>query len=283
VYFCSMFKFLNKPYPFNDDLKYNSIVVFFISVGVFVFLLLFQPFDISSLQTRDKYYLMLGLGLITFLALSINLLFITSIFNRVFFKTTWTIKKEIVWNIWILFSITFGYYLFCQKLGILEFEFNIFITLLLAAIFPISALIIINYSRILRLHLKFATELNKKLKENKHIQEKIVLFESDYQKDSLSVKVSQILFIRSANNYIEVFWKENEVVKSQLVRCSLAKAEQTVKDEKFIFKCHRSYLVNINFIENVEASPQGYKLSFDKVDFSVPVSKNFSNRLNELI
>jgi hypothetical protein len=226
---------------------------------------------------------MLGLGLITFLALSINLLFITSIFNRVFFKTTWTIKKEIVWNIWILFSITFGYYLFCQKLGILEFEFNIFITLLLAAIFPISALIIINYSRILRLHLKFATELNKKLKENKHIQEKIVLFESDYQKDSLSVKVSQILFIRSANNYIEVFWKENEVVKSQLVRCSLAKAEQTVKDEKFIFKCHRSYLVNINFIENVEASPQGYKLSFDKVDFSVPVSKNFSNRLNELI
>lgn len=278
-----MFKFLNKPYPFNDDLKYNSIVIFFISVGVFVFLLLFQPFDISSLGTKDKYYLMLGLGLITFLALSINLLFITSILNRMFANTTWNIKKEILWNIWILFTISSGYYFFCKKMGTLEFEYNIVITLLLAAVFPISALIIINYSRILRLHLKFATELNKKLKENKNIQEKIVLFESDYQKDSLSVKVSQILFIRSANNYIEVFWKENEIVKSQLVRCSLTKAEQTVKEEKFLFKCHRSYLVNINFIENVEATPQGYKLSFDKVDFSVPVSKNYSNRLSELI
>jgi len=278
-----MFKFLNKSYPFNDDLKYNSIVVFFISVGVFVFLLLFQPFDISSLETKDKYYLMFGFGLVTFLALSINLLFITSIFNRMFSNTAWNIKKEILWNIWILFSISTGYYLYCRYLGILEFQYNIVITILLAAVFPISALIIINYSRILRLHLRFATELNKKLKENKNIQEKIVLFESDYQKDSLSVKVSQILFIRSANNYIEVFWKENGIVKNQLVRCSLTKAEQTVKDEKFIFKCHRSYLVNINFIENVEATPQGYKLSFDKVDFSVPVSKNFSNRLNELL
>ncbi len=280
-----MFKFLNKPYPFNDDLKYNSIITFFISVGVFVFLLLFQPFNISSLETMDKYYFMIGLGLVTFLALSINLLFFTSIFNRMFFNTTWNIKKEILWNIWILFTISSGYYLFCRKFGIriLEFEYNIVITLLLVAVFPISALIIINYSRILRLHLKFATELNKKLNDNKIKQEKIVHFDSDYQKDSLSVKISLILFIRSANNYIEVFWKDNETVKSQLVRCSMTKAEQILKDDKFIFKCHRSYLVNINFIEKVEGNPQGYKLFFEKVDFSIPVSKNYASKLNELI
>jgi hypothetical protein len=278
-----MFKFLNRPYPFNDDLKYNSIIVFFISIGVFVFLLLFQPFNINLLETRDKYYFMLGLGLITFLVLSINLLFLTSIFNKMFSNTEWNIKKEILWNIWILFTISTGYYLYCRNLRIFEFEYNIVITLLLAAVFPISALIIINYSRILRLHLKFATELNKKLKENKIIQEKIVHFDSDYQKDSLSIKVSLILFIRSANNYIEVFWKENVTIKSQLVRCSMTKAEEILKEDKFIFKCHRSYLVNINHIEKVEGNSQGYRLFFEKVDFFVPVSKNFSNKLIELI
>ena len=123
------------------------------------------------------------------------------------------------------------YYLFCRNLGILEFEYNIVLTLILAAVFPISALIIINYSRILRLHLKFATELNKKLKDNKLIQERVVHFDSDYQKDSLSIKVSLILFIRSANNYIEVFWKEKESIKSQLVRCSLTKAEEILKEQ----------------------------------------------------
>ena len=33
-----MLKFLNKPYPFNDDLKDNTRIIFFISLGVFVFL-----------------------------------------------------------------------------------------------------------------------------------------------------------------------------------------------------------------------------------------------------
>ena len=226
---------------------------------------------------------MLGLGLITFLALSINLLFFTSIFNRMFSNTTWNIKKEILWNTWILFTISTGYYFYCRKLGILAFEFNEVITLLLAAVFPISALIIINYNRILRSHLKMARELNIKLKENKLKQEKIIHFVSDYQKDSLSIKASLILFIRSANNYIEVFWKENETVKSQLVRCSMTKAEEILKEEKYIFKCHRSYMVNTNYIEKVEGNSQGYHLFFEKNNFSIPVSKNFSNKLTELI
>lgn len=283
MYFCSMFKFLNKPYPFNDDLKYNSIMIFFISIGVFVFLLLFQPFNISSLETKDKYYLMLGLCLITFLILSINLLFFPSIFTKMFSNIKWNIWKEILWNIWLLFTVSSGYYLFCRLLGILEFQFNIVITLQLAAVFPISAVIIINRNRILRSHLKLATELNKKLKDNKLIQEKIVYFDSDYQKDSLAIKVSLILFIRSANNYIEVFWKDSNIVKSQLVRCSMTKAEEILKEDKFIFKCHRSYMANINYIEKVEGNPQGYKLFFENVDFSIPVSKNFAYKLNELL
>jgi DNA-binding LytR/AlgR family response regulator len=131
--------------------------------------------------------------------------------------------------------------------------------------------------------LHFANDLNKKLKENKQIPEKTVLFDSDYQKDSLVLKVSLILFIRSANNYIEVFWKESDTIKSQLVRCSLTKAEEMLKDDKFIFRCHRSYMVNINYIEKVKGNSEGYRLFFDKVGFSVPVSKNFAKKLKELI
>jgi len=279
-----MLKFLNKPYPFNDDLKYNSKIVFFISVGVFGFLYLFQPFDISSLAKMDKFYLIIGLALITFLSLCFNLLFLQSMFTRLFSNLKWNIKKEILWNVWILFSISSGYYWYCRTLGgSFEFEYHIVLTLLFIAVIPITALIIVNRNRIIRSHLLFAKELNKKLQDNKQIPEKTVLFDSDYQKDSLVLKVSLILFIRSANNYIEVFWKENDNVKSQLVRCSLTKAEEMLKDDKYIFRCHRSYMVNINYIEKVKGNTEGYRLFFDKVGFSVPVSKNFAKKLKELI
>ncbi|HCC29409.1 MAG TPA: hypothetical protein DEQ03_05040, partial [Marinilabiliales bacterium] len=71
--------FLKKPYPFNDDLKRNTKLIFFISIGIFVFLLLFQPIDINALPSRQKIYLIMGLGIITFLSLSLNLLILPSL------------------------------------------------------------------------------------------------------------------------------------------------------------------------------------------------------------
>jgi len=278
-----MLTIFNKPYPFNDDLTHNTKLIFFISIGVFLFLWLFQPFEISLLPTKQKYYLIVGFGFITFLSLSLNLLFIPSYFPKKFSTSKWSIKKEIFWNLWILFTILVGYFFYTNALGVMKFNFYMVIKLVLTAALPITVLIIINYNKILRSNLKLTDELNKKLKENKLIQEKIIHFTSDYQKDSLALKVSNLLIIRSANNYIEVFWKEGEIIKNQMVRCSITHAEDVVKEHKFIFKCHRSFIVNINYIERFEGNSQGYKLFVENVSFTIPVSKNTVSKLQELI
>lgn len=273
----------NKPYPFSDDLKHNTKIIFFISVGVIAFLLLLQPFDIGLLATKEKYYLIIGFGTITFVSLSIHLLLIPSFFPRKFLSSNWKIKKEIIYNTWILFTILTGFFFYYRTLGLMKVDFNLVIKLIMIAIIPISGLIIINHNNMLRSHLKLADELNKKLKEHKFNQEKIVQFNSDYQKDSLAIKASLLLCIRSANNYIEVFWKEMDIIKNQMVRCSMSNAEELLKEYKFIVKCHRSYMVNINYIDRFEGNSQGYKLFFDNINFSIPVSKNFVEKLRELI
>lgn len=273
----------NKPYPFSDDLKHNTKIIFFISVGVIAFLLLLQPFDIGLLATKEKYYLIIGFGTITFVSLNIHLLLIPSFFPRKFLSSNWKIKKEIIYNTWILFTILTGFFFYYRTLGLMKVDFNLVIKLIMIAIIPISGLIIINHNNMLRSHLKLADELNKKLKEHKFNQEKIVQFNSDYQKDSLAIKASLLLCIRSANNYIEVFWKEMDIIKNQMVRCSMSNAEELLKEYKFIVKCHRSYMVNINYIDRFEGNSQGYKLFFDNINFSIPVSKNFVEKLRELI
>ncbi|MBN2610428.1 MAG: LytTR family transcriptional regulator [Bacteroidales bacterium] len=273
----------NKPYPFNDDLKHNTKIIFFISIGVFVFLYLFQPFNISSLPRQEMFYFITGLAVITFLALSFHLLLLPSLFPKKFSSTEWNIKKEILWNVWILFTILAGYFVLNNYLGVMKIGFSMVIKSVLTAVIPISVLIIVNHNKKLRSHVKLADELSKKLKENKSIQEKIIYFDSDYQKDSLAIKVSSLILIRAANNYIEIFWKEGELVKNQMVRCSLAYAEEILKEHKFIFKCHRSFMVNINLIDKIEGNTQGYKLFFDDVSFPIPVSKNSVTRLKELI
>ncbi|PLX12688.1 MAG: hypothetical protein C0597_12725 [Marinilabiliales bacterium] len=278
-----MTNFLNKPYPFNDDLKYNSKLIFFISIGVLAFLYLFQPLDVNLMDSKEKLYVVLGLAAITFLSLSLNLLILPSLIPSIFIKRIWNIKKEILWNLWILTTISVGYYLYYKLLGIFHIDFKVVLGLIVIAIIPITGLIIVNRNRMLRSNLKLVEGINKKLKDNKTIEEKLVHFVSDYAKDNLSIKVSSIVLIKAANNYIEVFWKEGKEMKSQMIRTSLKKAEELIKDHKFVFKCHRSYMVNINFIDKIEGGIQGYKLFFENLNFSIPVSKNFAYKLKELI
>jgi len=183
----------------------------------------------------------------------------------------------------MLFTTLAGYFFVNNSLGIEKFVFYTVIKLVLIAVIPITLLIIINHNKILRSNLKLADDMSKKLWENKRVQEKIITFNSNYQKDSLSIKISSLLLVKSANNYIEVFWKEGKSIKNQMVRCSMTYTEELVKEYKFIFKCHRSYIININYIDKIEGNSQGYKLFFEDFSIPVPVSRNSISKLQELI
>ncbi len=279
-----MLKFLNKPYPFNDDLRHNAKIIFFISIGVLVFLLIFQPIDYSSYSNLDIFYLISGLAVSTFLTLSLNLIILPSFLPKVFLHNKWTIKKEIIWDIWILFSISGTDFLFYEKLfGLIDIDFTVIGSILLLGFLPVAVLIVINQDRLLRSHLRSAIKLNYKLKGNKQQKEKLISFESEYKKDNLTIKLESLVLVKSADNYIEVFYKSNDDIKSQMVRSTLAKAEQILHEYDFIFRCHRTFIVNKNHIEEIAGSSQGYKLFFKKIDFPVLVSPKYINEFKKLI
>lgn len=278
-----MLKFLKRSYPFNDDLKRNAKIIFFISVSIFLFLFLFQPLDINALADKEKLLLVAGLGAITFLSLSINLLVLPSIIPHIFLHKEWVIWKEILWNLWLLFTISFGYYLMYKTLGIIEFNFYMILKMILIAIIPLTGLIVFNHNRLLRHHLKTANDLNRKLKSHKVVHEKLIHFDSEYQNNKLSLKARLLILIRSADNYIEIFWKDDSGIKSQLIRSTLIKAQKLIEEYNYFFKCHRSFIVNVNYIDRVEGNSQGYKLFFENLDFNVPVSKKSVKELKDRV
>ena len=77
-------KFYNKPYPFNEDLKHNAKIIFFISIGILGVLLIFQPLEFSELNRKDVFYLTTGIAASTFLSLAINLIVLPSFLPKIF-------------------------------------------------------------------------------------------------------------------------------------------------------------------------------------------------------
>jgi hypothetical protein len=220
-----MLKFLNKPYPFNDDLRHNAKIILFISLGVLAFLLIFQPIEIGTLSTKEIFYLVTGLAISTFLGLSVNLIVLPSLFPKIFYNNRWNIKREIIWNIWILLTISSSDFLFYSQLfGVFDISFSDIGKIILLGFLPVAVLIIINQDRLLRSHLETSQLLNNKLANNKQKKEKLIHFESDYKKDKLSIPPNSLIVIKSADNYVEIYYISENVVKKQMIRYSLKKA-----------------------------------------------------------
>lgn len=280
-----MLAFLNKQYPFNSDLKHNAKIILFISVGVLVYILLFLPIDISSFTEKEITYLVAGITVATFILLSMNLIVFPSLIPKMFDSSRWTIKKEIIWNAWTLISISAIYYiLYSFVYGVYVIHFVDLLQFVFLAVIPVSAVIIINYNRLLRTNLKMARQLNAKLAENKQLRERLIDFDSEYKKDNLIVRADSIIMIKSADNYIEVFYEKDGIVKNRLIRSSLSKMENMLKDFSFMFKCHRSYIINLNHIAEIQGhDAQGYKVFFEGIDFPALVSQTYIEAFNNII
>ena len=279
-----MLKFINKPYPFNDDLRHNAKIILFISLGVLAFLLIFQPIDIDAFSKKEIIHLVSGLAISTFLVLSVNLIILPSLFPKLFYNSVWNIKREIIWNLWILLTISSSDFLFYTQLfGVLEIRFPDIVKIVLLGFLPVAVLIIINQERLLRSHLKSAQQLNKKLIEGKQQKEKLIHFESDYKKDNLFISPDSLIVIKSADNYIEVYYESEGMVKKQMIRSSLKKAIETVNELDFILRCHRTFIVNTNYIKEIQGNSQGYKLYFEMLDFPALVSQKYIKSIKENI
>ncbi len=281
-----MLKFLKRSYPFNDDLKYNAKIIFIISIAVFLFLIIFQPLDLNKLSFDDKVISLTGIVIVTFVSLTINLMLVPSLLPKILNNGKWVIWKEVLWTVWSLFLISIGYIVYYRIIGLALFDVGVgtIIKILLLGSLPITFLITINLDRLRKHYRKNALALNIKIEEKQTISSQEVVFDSEYLKDTLTVKVAQIINISSAGNYIEVFWiDDNQELKKQMVRTSLQKAEEVLTKYTFMFKCHRSHLININKVKKVEGNSQGYRVFLDNGGLPIPVSRNYISKFQDML
>jgi DNA-binding LytR/AlgR family response regulator len=141
--------------------------------------------------------------------------------------------------------------------------------------------------------------LKKYVESTKKINERIVSFEnlraeatekpqkivitSETGKEKIEINLKDLLFIKSTDNYVEVYRAGRDNIEIILLRSSLKQIEENLKSYPFLFRCHRTYLINVNNISKVTGNSQGYKLIFKGVEYPIPVSRSYSKILLQLI
>jgi DNA-binding LytR/AlgR family response regulator len=99
----------------------------------------------------------------------------------------------------------------------------------------------------------------------------------------LTIKSINILYLESNDNYVNIYYLDNEKKKSYLVRNSLKMLEKNLKEYP-IHRCHRSYSVNIKNVKMIVKAKKGYELILNtEPEESLPVSKSYEKKIMDLI
>ena len=277
--------FLNKSYPFNLDLRQNLKVIFGISMGSFLFILFFQPIELMTTDFNNMLLIIAGFGVITFIFLVLALIIAPSILPRLFKSGKWNFNREIVLNtcIWVLNSVAFTFY--TRYVGQTNITFHSVFIIVLLCLLQVIILIIVNRFEILKIKLQYALNPEKKpdkisTKEN---ESENIEFISENKSEKISLQLNKVIMLRSADNYVEIFWKKEEEIKKKLIRQTLQNTEYQLTNYPQIIRCHRTCLFNTNYVSKLNIYPQGYKLKLKYIDEEIPVSRQYILKVKEAL
>lgn len=274
---------LNKSYPFNDNLKINLRLITSVSLGIFLFLLFFQPLNIQSPDFNKRLIILATFGAITLVLLSLFRLVIPSLFSNAFSEERWTIKKEIIIDLLFVTFNSVAFIFFAKYVGRISITFNIAINIVIISIATAVVLVVTNQLYLLRqlvekLSPDTYTQAEESLEENTEIE-----FESENKTEYFQLFLEQIILIRSANNYIEVIYKQDEKISKKLIRNTLKNTEILFRKYPTIVRCHRSCMVNKNYIKKVTKGSDGLLLTLFDYPQEIHVSRQYVLTVKEAL
>lgn len=280
---------LNSPYPFETSLYKRWRESVLIAAFVFLFLLIFQPFGIATLDNIAL--ISLGYGFCTFLVMLILNIGLIKLFPNFFSEEAWNTGRQILWSLFVIACIGIANAVYSSFLGIMDLSIH---TLFLfegytmaIGFFPVAITVFINQNRLNTFYAKGSGNINTLLQkagekeQQKAKDNQVIVIPSENGKDDLIIEDSDLLFIRSADNYVEVFYLENDRKKVKLIRNSLKNVNESLELNDQFFRCHKSFLVNLKKIDRVSGNAQGYKFHLKQTDEIVPVSRMHNETIKE--
>lgn len=277
-----MLRFLIKPYDLLEHRMFEIFYIYGITIFNFIFLLLFKPFGLYNLNFLERLR-----ALTIYFIVILPVILVNSYFLKPVFFKKYTIGNTILWFTWIFFLISIGIFIVNAYLfneGILIFSMFLWAIgiAISTSVIPLTIIILLHYNYVLIKRLSNAEHINEILKNKKYKYDKVIVLEDENKNKKFSVSLDSLLYITAADNYIDIYLFEDNKIRHELIRNSLTTIEKTFTSTKQLFRCHKSFIINLNNVVSVTGNTAGYKLKLKNTDTLIPVSRKHNNRVVEI-
>ncbi len=277
-------RWLLQPFPFEK--QWNRAFRSGLWAGVFVtfFLFLFKPFGMQISPGKEWAYLgtCALFGLVT-IVVSLIINGLSNLFPGIFDEENWCVWKEILFNVFFISCIGAGnlllaHFLWCVPLDGRAFASWQMLTFAVG-IFPTFFGAYLGQLKMNRRYAAEAAQISRQVHAHPVATHSRVLLTGDNQNDTLQLDAALILYLSAADNYVQVFYMENGRLIKRMIRATMKKMEEALAAYPQFFRCHRTYIVNLEKVEKVSGNAQGYRLHLHGTGDSIPVSRNLNETL----
>ncbi len=249
-----------------------------ISFGVFLFVLFFQPFPLDMFDFNNRLIFVAGMaGIVLFFMGLIRIIFhgILPLYER---EDEESLFSEYMGGFLILAlsSVAFAFYL--RYVGQVSITFHVMFKVVLICLTPPVVLKLYDGFRKIKLRNEALVEEKRIIQgQVEHYEEsylnQTIEFVSETGSENLKLPVAEVAFIRSADNYIEIIYKNGDEFKKKLLRNTLKNVENQLRPYSNFIRCHRICIVNTHHIEKLNRDFSSYWLTIKGYNEKIPVSR----------
>ncbi|MGM0375419.1 MAG: LytR/AlgR family response regulator transcription factor [Bacteroidota bacterium] len=186
----------------------------------------------------------------------------------------------------LLSSLALTFYL--RYVGMVDMSFFTFFKILVISLVP--SVIISVHDTIKKLKAHNAALILDREKERRQIEKyeedllnRSIEITSEGGREAIKVVVADIIYVVSADNYVEIVYKENEHFEKKLLRNTLKNIQQLLEPYSNFIRCHRTCLVNIHYIDQLRKSYNNYWITIKGIDQKLPVSRQYLLKVREVV
>ncbi len=251
--------------PFDPKLKHHLIIALSLSLWIFIFLFFTEPLDVNQLSTSEKLLFLPIYGIVGAIAYLALMPLQHWLFNRN--NENWYFQTEII--IFIIFIlggliVTRLVYLYIivpnepNPYSLRYFTLSIY----LPAMVTILPIVIAG-------RWAFGKYKDKKLADEK------IEIQGEGTYEGLKLLYNDLIVIKADDNYIDVQYLDNSILKKQLIRNKLSKISE---DFPQLLRTHRSYLINPYHFKKWEMIKGKLHIVLSN-EIIIPVSKTYSENV----
>ncbi len=257
-----------------------------ISFGIFLFVLFFQPFPLDKFGFNDRLLFIFGLATIIYLFMvlvRIAFRWVTRDNDQIYHEPLMHSDVD-DFIILVLNSVAIAFYL--RYVGLVDITIYIMFKVVLICLIPPVTLRYYDKIKALRqrneLLIVEKETIQKKIEQcEEDYLNKSIEFNSEYGTENLTLLIADIVLIKSADNYVEILFKEGDNFKNKLIRNTLKNIEQQIKPYSNFIRCHRICIVNTYYIEKLNRKFNNYWLTIKGYYENIPVSRQYLLKIKE--